>query len=290
MITRALGIAASHRPLATVLAVTPFVKSVLRARTLGSGGGVNGFWGAFDHREDACAAIPAHLPRDWNVAGLHHDLRGQQAHAIALEWLARELFAGARVVDLGGGFGGLCDLLIAQDQMPEGVAWTVVETPALVEAAAARVRTGLAFTTTLPEQAPDILIVSGYLQYVHADMASFFARLPWEPGAILINKAPLALGGAFWTLQNLGRAVTPYRVYREAEFVAAIDRAGFDVLDRWTTPELRIDIPFHPERRVPALCGLWLRKRKPPISAPVKRSITSMSFRMSLKVAQQQGR
>jgi putative methyltransferase (TIGR04325 family) len=285
VITRALGIAASHRPLAQVLAATPFVKSVLRARTLAPGGAVNGYWGAYDHREDACAAIPAQMPRDWNVVGLHQDLRGQKAHAIALEWLARELTAGARVVDLGGGYGGLCDQLIEQGQMPEGVEWLVVETPALVDAAAARVRPGLAFATALPEQAPDILIVSGYLQYAHADMASFFASLPWEPGAILINKTPVAQGGAFWTLQNLGRAVTPYRVYREAEFVAAIDRAGFDVLDRWTAPELRIDIPFHPEKRVPGLTGLWLRKRKPPISTQWKPRSASMSFRFALQAA-----
>ncbi|MFZ4070262.1 MAG: methyltransferase, TIGR04325 family [Caulobacterales bacterium] len=286
MITRALGIAASHRPLAQVLAATPFVKNVLRARTLAPDGLLNGFWGAFDHREDACAAIPANLPRDWNRLGLHHDLHDKKAQAIALDWLARELTPGARVVHLGGGDGGLYDLLVENETMPDGVEWLVVETLALVEAAAAHTRGGLSFATTLPEHAPDILIVSGYLQYVHADMVGFFASLPWEPGAILINKAPLALGSAFWTLQNLGRAVTPYRVYREAEFVAAIDRAGFDVLDRWTAPELRVDIPFHPERSVAALSGLWLKKRKPPISAPCKPGLTSLSLRLSLRVPQ----
>ncbi len=286
MIIRALGIAASHRPLAQVLAATPFVKTVLRARTLAPDGLLNGFWGAFDHREDACAAIPANLPRDWNRLGLHHDQHDKKAQAIALDWLARELTPGARVVHLGGGDSGLYDLLVENETMPDGVEWLVVETLALVEAAAAHTRGGLSFATTLPEHAPDILIVSGYLQYVHTDMVGFLASLPWEPGAILINKAPLALGSAFWTLQNLGRAVTPYRVYREAEFVAAIDRAGFDVLDRWTAPELRVDIPFHPERSVAALSGLWLKKRKPPISAPCKPGLTSLSLRLSLRVPQ----
>jgi putative methyltransferase (TIGR04325 family) len=280
VIARVLSLAAARRPFAPVVAALPFAKSVVRSRTLRAGGIVNGFWGAFDTLDEAKAAIPANLGSGWNEAGLHHDLSGQPAFTVAIDWITRTLQPGAQVVDLGGGQGGLQRRLAAANALQDRVDWLVVETPTQV--AASEPADGLRFADTLPEEAPDLLIVSGYLQYTHEDMVAFLAGLPWQPRHILINKTPIAHGQAFWTLQNLGVAVAPYRVYREADFMAAIDRAGYAVLDRWTARELAVDVPFHPERRVPALTGLWLEKRKAPVKNIILPGVASMSYRVSL--------
>jgi putative methyltransferase (TIGR04325 family) len=285
VLARVLSLAAARRPFAPVVAALPFAKQVVRNRTLCAGGIVNGFWGAFDHLDDAKAAIPANLGSDWSHAGTGHDLSHQPAFAVPIDWLTRTLQPGARVVDLGGGQGGLQRRLAAAGTLPDGVDWLVVETAAMV--AASKPADGLRFAEALPDQAPNLLIVSGYLQYAHADMADFLAGLPWPVQNILINKTPIGMGEAFWTLQNLGAAVAPYRVYREADFMAAIDRAGYAVLDRWTAPELSVDVPFHPQRRVPALTGLWLEKRKAPVKNIILPGIASMSYRVSLSPKRQ---
>jgi putative methyltransferase (TIGR04325 family) len=80
------------------------------------------------------------------------------------------------------------------------------------------------------------------------------------PQHILFNKLPLTTGHAYWTLQNFGPAICPYRVFNEKEFLGCLQTAGYVLRDRWAVPELACDVPFHPRHCVPQFSGLYFER------------------------------
>ena len=104
----------------------------------------------------------------------------------------------------------------------------------------------------------DILLSAGALQFMSESVPGLIEKLSVKPQHILLNKLPLTDGPAYWTLHNFGRAVTPYRVYNEGEFLQYFEQAGYKVRDRWINNDMSCDIPFHPERTVPEFTGLCL--------------------------------
>jgi putative methyltransferase (TIGR04325 family) len=264
MLTRLIKVATSRAGMAARLGDAFGVRARVKDRVLASDGFINSFWGVYQSADEARADATPSLAGDWNVIGLHADLSDQMTLEHVARLVADVLQPGMRVMDLGGGFGGLYYTLRDIGYVPPRTVWRVVEVPALLPRARAiaieRGAAHLSFSHSGNGFAPDMVIAAGYMQYVHDTLDAFFAMLAPSVQHVMINKIALTDAASFWTLQNLGAANVAYRIYSEEDVRAAIARSGFKTRDRWEVPELSIDIPFHPERRVRALSGLWLQR------------------------------
>lgn len=224
----------------------------------------NQFDGVFESRNAAVDARPEAFAKEgWDHADITAADYFQPSLFASLFWLGQVMKPGFRVVDVGGSVGNTYYALTKRVAMPEGASWHVVEVPAVAERgrqlAEARGAKGLTFGSRIEDAgACDLLFSAGCLQYTDLEIGDLLAALPALPRYVLINKLPLAAGKEFWTLQNLGNSVSPYRVYNEGEFLAAFAKRGYRLRDRWPVQELKLEIPFHPELYLREKAGLLL--------------------------------
>jgi len=226
------------------------------------GGVFNGCFGSWD---EAMAAIPSDRLAGWDhdaaAAIFDAPLSRQPSVYASMFWLSQLLRPGDRIVDLGGGAAITHRLHTARAPLPGGVRWTVVETPAVARFGAGLVEKGdldgVAFVDSLDAAgACDVFFSAGAMQYMPDGLATLKSALAKRPRAIVLNKLPLAAAADYWTLQNFGPAICPYRVWRRSDFIAAVTAQGYVLKDAWDVAELACDIPFHPELCVRAFAGL----------------------------------
>ena len=84
---------------------------------------------------------------------------------------------------------------------------------------------------------------------------------PKLPRCLLLNKVPLSEGEEFWSLDNFGPAVAPYRIFNERAFLSYFEERGYVLLDRWHVAELKSDIAFHPGNHLKHHAGFCLELR-----------------------------
>ena len=92
----------------------------------------------------------------------------------------------------------------------------------------------------------DVLLRSGTLQFLHYTLPELLAELPSAPPQVLVNLVPMHPQKSFFTLQNMGRAVMPYRVQAIPHFVEAMRLLGYSVQDQLHSRERQMRIPFEP--------------------------------------------
>ncbi len=168
-------------------------------------------------------------------------------------WLGRLLADGhRRIFDLGGHIGisyyGFRHYL----DYPTNLEWKVHDLNAVMAAgrkwaAEHDPSRQLAFVDA-PEDADgqDILISTGALQYLDYSLPELLQRLPRKPRHILLNLTPMHPTHGFFTLQNMGFAICPYRIMAIPEFTAAMEALGYRMLDHWQSFERHLSIPFEP--------------------------------------------
>lgn len=182
-----------------------------------------------------------------------------------LFWL-KDLIPGAhRVFDFGGHVGIAFYAYRRYLAYPESLAWEVYDVPAVREAgrrlAEDRGVKGLSFVDA-PSAASgaDIMICSGSLQYVEApDLAAMLGALPEMPRHVLVNKTPLHDTEAFVTLQNIGTAFCPYRIFRRGDFLASVERLGYRLVDSCPSSGT-CPIPYHPAHSLAEYAGAYFRR------------------------------
>lgn len=230
-------------------------------------GGV--FSGVYASHDDAVRAIPADRLAGWDSDEAADVFRAPLPRQLsvypAMFWLARHLQAGDHVVDLGGGAAITQRQFTARARLPDGARWTIVETPAVARFGAGMVARGeldgVQFVDSLEAAGRcDILLSAGALQYMPDGLDVLARALEARPRAVILNKLPLSDDADYWTLQNIGPAVCPYRVWRRADFLAALAAHGYQPEDTWSVGELSCDIPFHPRLCVPAFTGMVLTR------------------------------
>jgi len=95
--------------------------------------------------------------------------------------------------------------------------------------------------------------------FATAFRGSWKSSVPF-PKHIIINKVPLIdKTPSFWTIQNFGASISPYRIYNRKEFLGYFERFGYRIVDTWEVPDLSCDIPFHPEHTISRMAGMHLR-------------------------------
>lgn len=230
--------------------------------------------GVYHSFEEAERAAPAVQPIGYNnpESSLIH--RSEVDHVNprdypVLFWLGEALRAGARtIVDLGGHVGHKFYAFRKYLHYPEGLTWLVCDVPAVTEAGRALAQVmsegdRIRFTTRFEDaDGCDLLLAAGCLQYIDEPLHARLARLRHPPAHVLLNGLPLHPSRSFVTLQNIGTAFCPYRVFRRADFLSEMAGVGYHVRDEWLNPEKSMAVPFHDDARVSSYSGLYLRTQR----------------------------
>lgn len=180
-------------------------------------------------------------------------------------WLNRLMQPGQRLLDFGGHVGVLYYALSRYLSFPDGFEWQIYDVPAVIRAAREFARAGnspasLTFCDDLKQaSASDWVLFSGSLQYVEDSLSSLIGRLPSRPTYVLINMLPVHPGKSFVTLQNIGTAFCPYKVYSADELAAEVDRLHGEVVDQWKNADKACSIPFHADHSLDYYCGQLIR-------------------------------
>jgi putative methyltransferase (TIGR04325 family) len=231
------------------------------------------FTGVFSTYEAAQSHIPKSYRVGWNntrSSGLwlnHYDMIQATAYSTFF-WLQAVLKEGDCLVDYGGSVGLSYYGYIERVDLPEGVTWNIVEVPSVAEAGRQLAKknhvTGLVFHEDLRNAPPATVFFSaGAIQYILDGVPGFLEKLAALPKHIILNKVPLTdRTESFWTIQNFGTSISPYRIYNRAEFHDYFRNYGYEVVDSWEVPDLSCDIPFYPQHAVQRMSGLYLRRWK----------------------------
>jgi putative methyltransferase (TIGR04325 family) len=263
-------IAVAQTPIGRVLGRIPFVKKGYARHALRRTDNGGLFTGVYDSYAAAHRDIPPSRNQGWDneeSASIWLNLidRMQPTAYAPFFWLSGLLREGTTIIDYGGSIGLSYYSYVKRRKLPSRARWIVVEVPHLVatgkKIAQRENATQLEFVDDLSGTPPaDILLSAGALQFIDDSGRVILEKPPSAPAHILLNKLPLTHGPAYWTLQNFGPAISPYRIYNERDFLGHFENAGYLLRDRWVVPELSCDVPFHPERFVPHLSGLYFEK------------------------------
>lgn len=169
-----------------------------------------------------------------------------------------------KLFNLGGNVGLEYYAYRKQVDLPSDLNWIICEIDNIVKAGRAIAeREGahqLSFTTDFADcSGSDTLLSCGTLQYIEARLHEMLAPLPEKPTHILLNRIPLYDGPTFYTLQNIGYSICPYRVENTEELVASMATLGYRKVASWKDSRL-LRIPFHGDRTVTGYSGLYFRR------------------------------
>jgi putative methyltransferase (TIGR04325 family) len=182
-----------------------------------------------------------------------------------LFWLQRLLPETRKIFDVGG-YVGISYYSYAKFlEYPTDFTWMIYDVPAVVEAgrklAESKQESLLEFTTAFSDgDSADVLIAAGSLQVCPEELADLLTQFTVKPEHILINKLPMVEDDSFVTLQTLGPAITPYKVFNRHSFLDSLTGLGYELINEWTNPDLGLLIPFHPDKTINAFTGMYLRK------------------------------
>ena len=229
------------------------------------------FRGVFGSFAEAAASAPGSLPLGYDspeMANLYDDLldRVWATDYPTMLWLERALPEVRTVFDLGGHVGVSFYGFSRYLKFPEGMRWVVSDVPAVVERgrklAAENKCAALSFTSAPQDlDGADVLHASGVLQYLEEPVEKLLAGLSRRPRHLFLNKLPLHGGPAFVTLQHAMHAYCPYRVFNRGEFIAALGRLGYALVDSWDDLDRSCIVPFEPGHEVRKYTGLYLRSK-----------------------------
>ena len=105
-----------------------------------------------------------------------------------------------------------------------------------------------------------MLITCGALQYLDYTLPELLGRLPSPPTHVLVNLTPVHPRRGYITLQNIGKAVLPYRVMARPEFVAQMADLGYSLEDQWQSKERHLRVPFEPDCTLDHYAGFYFRR------------------------------
>ena len=103
----------------------------------------------------------------------------------------------------------------------------------------------------------DLLISTGALQYLPYSLPDLLSMLARRPRHVVFNLTPLHLQLSFFTLQNLGIAICPYRIGSLPQLVGEMAELGYQLRDQWELADRHVHIPFHEECNVQAYQGAY---------------------------------
>jgi putative methyltransferase (TIGR04325 family) len=227
------------------------------------------FSGVYPTFAEALAHIPSDRPAGYDNAETATFL-GRTSPMLPSEypvlfWLSRLLADHPKVFDFGGYLGLNYNWYNGYGIFPPALHWTIYDVPAVIrEGQAILAREPdprLEFTHDLSRAAgADILFASGSLHFCEDSLSVMLARLERLPPHLLINKTPTNWQPTYFTLNNMGPAISAYKIVNRTEFVASLEALGYELVDSWKNPDLTCYIPFHPDESVTSFDGFYFRR------------------------------
>lgn len=234
----------------------------------------NLYYGIYESYDDALAQAEqfasTHLPASYDVEGAARKYRTQletlrTCDYPALYWFRQILEAGARnVFDLGGHLGLAYYGYKKYLSYPHDLRWHVHDLPQVMAEgrtlASERGCSGALQFVESPSDADgaDVLISAGALQYLNYRLPTLIQSLRKPPRHVIFNLTPLHESKSFFTLQNLGIAICPYRIDHASTLLDDMRNLGYKVRDHWTLADRRIRIPFAADYSVDHYHGCYL--------------------------------
>lgn len=230
---------------------------------------MNAFRGVYASFADAERAAPRIKPLGYDSADSASwylsKLNGvAQEDYPVLYWLRTAFDDSHSVFEIGGHVGvayyGFARILA----YPPEIRWTICDVPTIVaageELARRRGQTNLRFVTNPAQtEGADIVLACGALQYIDAPhLAKTIASFRVRPKHVLVNTTPVYDGVAFITVQNIGSAYCPYRVFNRREFIRSMKDIGYSLVDTWQK-ERAFRIPRHPDKSFDHYSGFYFR-------------------------------
>lgn len=249
-------------------------------------GSMNLFSGVYPTYEEAISAIPPGHSVGWNEKGIAKNLVGDRIPArtpsgagklpvllhqpstfAVLLWIKKLIGEGARIVDVGGASGITYWHYRDYFGFPPEARWTVVDMPEIIARgrilAASERDENIQFREDLAGiDECDIVVSLGCVQYMSPSAFAEFLKLVSRARYAIINKMPLIDGEEFWTLQSLQTTYTPYWIANRAKFLREFRSKGFEACDAWAVPELKLEIPFAPQRYMGSMSGVVFRRER----------------------------
>lgn len=193
----------------------------------------------------------------------------QTSQFAVMLWLSKLLRPGSTVLDFGGAGGIFYEICERYGLLKPPLNWHVVDMPDMIERGrrrhAEKGSSMISFGSDVALAPPaDIMLMLGMIQYLPDPLGEngpgVLETVAALPEHILINKISLTDAPDAWTAQHHVSSVIPYRLFNRDKFLAYFAAHGYQVEDRWVVHEIQVDIPFHPERALPQLEGLYLRR------------------------------
>lgn len=232
--------------------------------------------GVFDDFDQARRSIPANAIVGYDQPEVAADANFSEVTASKrlgeldpkdypiLFWLKSTLDAASSVFDIGGNVG--VEYFSYLKHLPEiaNLKWTVCELPHTVEAgrrlAQARKAGNLMFTEDVNDgDGCSTLLCTGTMQYLPYDLDKAIAAWKIRPATIIIGNTPAWDGRQFVTVQNVGYAFVPYRVFSKADLRASFADAGYRQVDEWKFPH-HLSVPFSRSFALDYYCGFVFRR------------------------------
>jgi len=232
--------------------------------------GKNLFRGVYGSFDEALNAIPSTKGVGYDQPGPANMYKGRAAQVFptdypVLYWLKQIVTTNSKVFDFGGHIGVSFYAYESYLGYPEGTTWKICDVPAVTEVGRAfakdKHRNDISFTNDLKDaDGYDIFMASGSLQYLEKPLAHMLAELEAKPSHVIVNLLPLHSTYEYVTVQNIGTAFCPYKIFKKDKFIQQVCDQGYVLVDSWTNAEKRCPIPFHEEYSVKPYSGLYFKR------------------------------
>lgn len=231
----------------------------------------NAYYGLYRNYSEAEAAAPATMLHSYDqpAAGCMyqsqlHEIRASDYPVVY--WLSRLFKDGqTQIFDLGGHMGQAYYGFQRYLEYPNAMGWQVQDVSSVVEAGRQWAlehdpEKRLNFTTNFNgAESCEVLITTGALQYLEVPLPEMLQRITSKPAHVLVNMVPMHPGKEFFTLQNMGIAICPYRIMCLSDFVTNMIGLGYEQVDHWELPERHLQVPFEPSGTVDCYHGFYFR-------------------------------
>lgn len=178
-------------------------------------------------------------------------------------WMERLKDEVKRVYDFGGHVG--IKYYAYSKFLSSDLNWTTYDVPAVVargrQLATDKKVMNLDFSDDIKdlETGFDLFFASGSFQYLENPVDLVFKGLKNKPKYVLINMMTLHDTTTTVTIQNIGTAFCPYKIFQKASFLKQLEAHGYELIDEWKNAEKYCEIPFHEKESLHGYTGLLLK-------------------------------
>jgi len=230
-------------------------------------------WGVFDNFSEGWKAarktgLPAH--EDPNEVTLHLELSKvlRVSDYSVLYWLLRLSEDRLKIFDFGGNVGNLAYSYSEYLRDVRELEWTVFDLPSVMEEgrrlARERQADYLLFAKSPADyQAEQILLVSGAFHYWEGTIEAFLRQFGEKPRHILLNRSPVhETKPSFISVQGTRTCAFPCIVRNAKEMIGDFAAEGYELADRWQSPELAFRLMLFPAYAIPFYSGFYFALRE----------------------------